>query len=94
MPTQPQESSKPPIEMVPCIKCGKPSMYQNVEGGWCISCWPQSKTMSPKTKEIEVGKATVLLLLRESGFAPYEANRIISSRETSDKLLLTVELDP
>lgn len=29
----------PPIEMVPCIKCGAPSAFQNVDGGFCRAHW-------------------------------------------------------
>ena len=39
------ETMNPPIEAVPCIKCGVPSAYQNVEGGWCGGHWPESVTV-------------------------------------------------
>ena len=29
----------PPISMVPCLVCGKPSDYQNVDGGFCSIHW-------------------------------------------------------
>ena len=45
-----KKKGNPPIELVPCCRCGKPSAFQNVEGGWCREHWPESKTMKPPEK--------------------------------------------